>query len=392
MSDSPRVTVVTRIYSPEPSAASLRLSAMVSALADAGADVRVVTTSPPRSARRADDDPRVDVRRWPVLRNRSGYVRGYLPYLSFDLPVFFRVLFGRRADVYVCEPPPTTGFFLRVAAWLRRTPYVYYGADIWSDASAATGAPGIVLRVVRGLEQFALRGACTVLVVSDGVRQRVAALAPGVPTSVVGHGVDLDTFTPDGPRVAESVDIVYVGTASEWHGAGIAVEALAQVMHADETVTAVFIGQGSQWNALERRVNDLGLQSRILFLPTVAPEEAAAWLRTARISLATLAPGQGYDFAVPTKLYSSVAVGTPVAYAGPDPVRRLIVDEALGVATAYEPDAYARAIGSLLSEAHGAEEGLVRWAGENVSAAAVAERAVQTILRGARPGSVQARK
>lgn len=392
MSDSPRVTVVTRIYSPEPSAASLRLSAMVSALADAGADVRVVTTSPPRSARRADDDPRVDVRRWPVLRNRSGYLRGYLPYLSFDLPVFFRVLFGRRADVYVCEPPPTTGFFLRIAAWLRRTPYVYYGADIWSDASAATGAPGIVLRVVRGLEQVALRGACAVLVVSDGVRQRVAALAPGVPTSVVGHGVDLDTFTPDGPRGAEPVDIVYVGTASEWHGAGIAVEALAQVMHADENVTAAFIGQGSQWNALERRVNELGLQSRILFLPTVAAEEAAAWLRTARISLATLAPGQGYDFAVPTKLYSSVAAGTPVAYAGPDPVRRLIVDEGLGAATPYESAAYAQAIGSLLSETQGADEGLVRWAGENVSSAAVAERAVQTILRVVRPGNVQVRK
>ncbi|MEJ1087396.1 glycosyltransferase family 4 protein [Microbacterium sp. Mu-80] len=365
---------------------------MVSALADVGADVRVLTTSPPRSARRADDDPRVDVRRWPVLRNRSGYVRGYLPYLSFDLPLFFRVLFGRKADVYVCEPPPTTGFLLRVAAQLRRTPYVYYGADIWSDASAATGAPRIVLRVVRGLEQVALRGAHTVLVVSEGVRQRVTALAPDVPTSVVGHGVDLNTFAPDGPCVEEPVDIVYVGTASEWHGAGLAIEALSQVMGTDETVTAAFVGQGSEWDGLKRRVDELGLQSRIRFLPTVAAEEAAAWLRTARVSLATLAPGQGYDFAVPTKLYSSVAVGTPVAYAGPDPVRRLIIDEGLGAATHYEPAAYAQAIGSLLSETRGADEDLVRWAGENISSVAVAERAVQTIVRVARPGSVQARK
>ncbi|MDO5500237.1 MAG: hypothetical protein Q4F67_11230 [Propionibacteriaceae bacterium] len=35
----------------------------------------------------------------------------------------------------IVEPPPTTGLVVRVACALRRTPYVYYAADLWSVAA-----------------------------------------------------------------------------------------------------------------------------------------------------------------------------------------------------------------------------------------------------------------
>src|SRR5690606_6119079 len=143
----------------------LRLRSLAKALRDRDARVCVLTTRPPAPAPPADDDG-IDVRRWPVLRDASGYVRGYLPYLSFDVPLFLRILFGPGADAYVCEPPPTTGFFLRLACAIRRRPYVYYAADIWSDAAQATGASGLVLKVVRWMEAFAMRGARDVIAVT----------------------------------------------------------------------------------------------------------------------------------------------------------------------------------------------------------------------------------
>ena len=78
----------------------------------------------------------------PVLRDEAGYVRGYAQYMSFDLPLALRLLAGRRPDLVVAEPPPTTGAVVRVIAALRGVPYAYYAADVWSDASQATGAPG----------------------------------------------------------------------------------------------------------------------------------------------------------------------------------------------------------------------------------------------------------
>lgn len=385
--DVRRVALVSRIYLPEPSAASLRLSALVTALLEREAEVRVLTTRAPRHLRVREPRTQPSIRRAPVVRDRNGYVRGYVPYLSFDVPLMFRVVFGPPADVYVCEPPPTTGFALLVALVVRRKPYIYYAADIWSDASTATGAPGWVVSAVRSVEIRVLRRAAMVLTVSSGVERRVRELAPSVRTTLVGHGVDLSLFSPDGPSNSEPADVVYVGTASEWHGAELALEALAIVMADRPDLTAAFVGQGSSWDRLRQMVSARGLEQRIRVLPTVVPKEAAAWLRGARVSLATLVPGKGYDFAVPTKIYASVAVGTPVAYAGPDPVRRMIADQDLGASSDYEPSAFAGAIRTVLDQWETrADRRLSAWARENVSSQAVALRSADAVLGAAADG------
>lgn len=375
-----RITIVSRIYTPEPSAGSMRLQSLVDELMRRGHDVHVITTTPPRRIPLTSAGEEI-VHRWPVLRDRAGYVRGYLQYMSFDIPLFFRLLFGRRSDVYIVEPPPTTGAVARVAAWFKRRPYVYYAADIWSDAAQMTGASDWVIRAVRWVEAFAMRGAADNLVVSDGVVKRIAELAPRAAMTTVGHGVDTELFAPDGPRTSRPCDIVYVGTMSEWHGAAIAVDALALIMQDDDDITAAFIGQGAEKEAMQAAALEHGIADRIRFLPPVPAPEAAEWIRSARIALATLKPGQGYDFAVPTKLYAAMAVGTPVAYAGPEPLRSLVVDEGLGASASFDPAVYAEAIRGLLADSDGTPKTeLVRWAELHVSAAAVSRRAASAVL------------
>lgn len=378
-----RITLVSRIFAPEPSAASLRLAAVVRECTERGATVQVLTTHPPAGLDR-DIGLSARVSRWPVFRDSSGYVRGYVQYMSFDIPAFFRVLFGRRANAIVVEPPPTTGFMVRLAAVLRRTPYVYFAADIWSDAAASTGAASWIVSGVRWLESQALRGAAHVVAVSDAVAQRVASLAPRTPTTVVGHGVDTDLFTPEGSRPSHPADIVYVGTASEWHGARVAMEAVITTLQRDTSLTAAFIGQGSDWPVLTEMAAASPVADRIRMLPTVPVEEAASWLRAARVSIATLKPGIGYDFAVPTKIYSSLATGTPVAYAGPDPVRSMISDHSLGEACEYGSDALASAISRVCEREDALTSHVRSWATQNVSAQAVAGRTASAIMAAAR--------
>ena len=125
------VTLATRTFTPEPTAAALRLGALARALAVGGDGVRVLTSrlapSVARDARQSagsDADPGegaglVEVRRAPVLRDRTGAVRGYVSYMSFDLPLLVRLLTGPRPDVVVSEPPPTTGAAVRIACAAR---------------------------------------------------------------------------------------------------------------------------------------------------------------------------------------------------------------------------------------------------------------------------------
>ncbi|MGO1316083.1 MAG: glycosyltransferase [Cellulomonadaceae bacterium] len=401
-----RVVLVTRVFAPEPAAASFRLRALADALAQAGCRVEVLTTRPrPGSAadrEGSDGDGRVRVRRWPVLRNREGYVRGYLPYLSFDLPAALRLLFVRRPDVVVVEPPPTTGAVVRTVCALRRVPYVYYAADVWSDAVVSDAGSGLVQRVLAGVEGWAMRGARGVIAVLPSVADRVRALVGPVrrghhvpQIAVVGHGIDTRAFRPGGPRPAEAPAqyVVYAGSTSSWHGADVFVRAMPRVLRALPELRLVFLGAGAGTEALRALAEELA-PGRVDFVPTLPPAAAARWIAHARAGLVSLRPGQNYDLAFPTKLYAMTACGVPVVFTGVGPAVDAVRAGSLGEAVAYDSaavaDAMVRVAGGAAPGAEGAprdgeSERLVDWTREHASITARGEAAAAAVLRWSTP-------
>lgn len=381
-----RVVIASRIYLPEPAAASFRLDALARELVARGHEVTVVTARTP--ARMGPYEvPGVRVRRVPVLRNRDGYVRGYLAYLSFDVQAFVRLLFSRRPDVIIAEPPPTTGWVARLAAALRRVPFVYYAADIWSDAAASIEVASLSVRILRRIEAGVFRAAARVLAVNEQVGERVHALAATAAVDVVGNGVDTTVFGPDGPAADSPPYAIYAGTMSEWQGVDVFVRALAAIPASRRPWRVVFLGQGTARGELQSLARELGVAEQLEFRDPVSAREAATWIRGARVSLVSLRPGQGYDFALPTKVMASLACGTPVLFSGSDesPVRRLLASAPRGVAGS--------AVGAGVDEVGAALEALMSgdvpavtrtelagWAQSEVSLEAVSARAADSVL------------
>ena len=401
------VTLATRTFTPEPTAAALRLGALVRSLVSSGASVRVLTSrlapSVARDGARAasrtlgssqstrrgnaavpgrrptaggEGADLVEVRRAPVLRDRTGAVRGYASYLSFDLPLVARLLTGARPDVVVCEPPPTTGAAVRVACALRRVPYVYYCADVVSDAASAAGVPGVVVRAVAALESFALRGAHRVIAVSAGVSRRARELGARDVT-VVPNGVrvpgEIAAGYPDSfPRCSGPV-FVYAGTVAPWLAPEVFVEAFERARGRLGDARLVFVGQGSGWEDLAGRARAV---AGVQMIPAVSANEADRWMARATATLASLRPG-GYDYAYPTKILASLAQGTPVIYAGPGRAARDVEEAGLGVACDLDADEVAEAMVAFA-------RGTVSWVGEARSRAWVREnRSVEASSRAA---------
>ena len=393
------MVVASRIFVPEPAAASFRLAALVAALIGQGADVEVLTVRPAPQHGGQDGAPRTDdaetaahIRRWPVLRDATGTVRGYVPYLSFDIPLFFRLLLCRRPDVVVVEPPPTTAFVVRVVCTLRRIPYVSYAPDVWSDAARGTPAPKVLVDAVAAVESWALRGARRVLAVSQQIAGRVEAMGVDHESLVVvNNGADTRTFTPDGPRTDEGRYFVYAGTTSEWQGADVFVDALRSVLKVAPDVRIVFIGQGSAWEGLQEQARDLP-EGSVVFMDAVAPAEAAVWIRGALSSLVSLRPGLGYDFAFPTKVFAAAASGVPVVFAGVGPARDVVAGADLGYAVEYDEASVAEAMTELATreldrEARTAERTrLSRWARRFGSIERSGEDAARAVLEVAARG------
>lgn len=341
----PRAVMVSRLFRPEPAAASLALGAIADGLVREGFDVTVLTSRAPQEFE-VRDDPGLTVRRAPVLRDKAGYVRGYVQYMSFDVPLFFRLLLVRRPDVVICEPPPTTGAVVRVVCALRRVPYAYRAADLWSDAVKETTAPPVVAAVLTRLENWVLNGASTLMTVHEGMEERLAGREIGSRTRRLGFGIDTDVFTPEGRRVDTAGPLfVYAGTASEVHGAEIFVEAFKTVLQRDPAARLVFIGQGESFAAIRRQAESLP-EGAVQVLGRMSPDQTAMWIRSSVATLASVKPGP-YGFAFPTKAFASAACGTPVIYAGAEDAGRKVVQEGLGVAVPYDADAVARAMADL---------------------------------------------
>lgn len=383
------VRIVSRIYVPEAAAASFRLAGVAQALRDKGVEVEVVTTTAPPGVA-ADEQGRV--RRFPVLRDKEGYVRGYLQYLSFDVPAFFRVLFSPRAAMTLVEPPPTTGFFMRIAQRILGVPYVYYLPDLWGAASASF-APKFVVTAVKALESFAIQGAAAVIAVNEEIAETARTMG-AKSVYLIPNGIDTDTFTDevkplsraerDSVGLADAPYFIYTGTASEWQGASIFISALAQVI--DKIPHhLVFLGKGSDWDLLKEQAARPELKGRVHVLQTLPPEETARWIAGAEAGLVSIKAGAGYDHAYPTKVLSTLACGTPVIYAGPGPARSDIVANSLGFCTDYSVSGISKVFSDFDAEKSTLEsrEKRRQWVVTNRSLRA-SSRAVAKVLAGNR--------
>lgn len=371
-----RVVIASRIFEPEGGAAAFRLAALARALTSSGYDVTVLTTRPPD----ADVSSTRTVKRWPVLRDRAGAVRGYVSYASFDVPLFFRLLFRRRPDVIVAETPPTTGFAVLLASWLMRRPYVYFAADILSTAAEGIGVSRVVVAILRRVEALVLKRAAHVLTVSGGVSDEVKRF--GVPAehiSDVGTGVDTDLFAPAGEhRSGGDQTLVYAGTLSEIQGAGVFIDAFVTIADEFPDARLVVFGRGTEEPEMRQRA---AMTPAIDFRGQVDGPEVAAWLRSARAGLASVRPRRGYDFAFATKAFSSLSCGTPVLYAGVGPTRTVIETHDLGIGVDWDVESVAaamrRVLGTTLTDDERAR--ISAWARANVSLDAVAAKAVAAI-------------
>lgn len=386
MKGSPRAVIASRLFPPEVSAGAFRLGALALALDDAGLDVTVLTTIPPRHAPDVRDAIGLNIRRWPVLRDKGGNVRGYIQYASYDVPLLLRLMCA-RFDVVVAESPPTTGLVVALIAALRRRPMVYYAADVWTDGVISMGAPAMVIRAMRWMERLVLRRADRIISVSDEVTARLIALhADPARIATVGNGIDTDIFSPDAdaPR-APGRYFVYTGTMSEWQRPDIFIRAFALLADEHPDVGLRFYGQGAVEQDLRALADEI-VPGRVAFGGVVSPQRAASEIRGAVGSLVSIVPGIGYDFARPTKTYAAAAVGTPVIFAGPDAGGRLVREANLGRAVAFSEDQIAEAMRSLLREsADGSTERMrgdrAGWAQANVSLKAVARRVADVATR-----------
>jgi len=365
-----RILLATQYFSPEITAAPIRLHPFAAGLARRGHDVTVLCEVPnhPRGVieeefrgrplvRRVEDGFRVDrvwVRASPAKRARARLAS----YGSYAVMAALVGSLERRPEVILASSPPlSVGAVGSLLAARFRVPWVFDVRDLWPEAAVVLGelGPGRALRFAEWLERRLYRSAAAITTPTEPFRADIAAKA-GDPdkVSVVPNGT-----TPMWLEAGrEEVDRASLGLPADrflWTYAGnmglsqaldVAVEAAGLL---DEGFQLLLVGEGAARARLERKAAELP-GGAVAFRELAAPELAARYMRASDALLVPLADEPALGKSVPIKLYDCCAVGRPVIVAAPGEPRRL-AEQGAGLALPPEdPRALADAVRRLSAD------------------------------------------
>ncbi|HXM57662.1 MAG TPA: glycosyltransferase family 4 protein [Candidatus Dormibacteraeota bacterium] len=364
-----RFLLLTQYFAPEVGAPQVRLLALVQQLRERGHQVTVVTAMPnyPEGVVRAEYRRRrlvreeVDgipvIRTWIYAASGANVVRRMAGYLSFCATSLVGCLLAPRPDYVLVESPPLfLGGTAYLVSRLRRAPYVMIVSDLWPASARDLGiiTNRQALWLAERLERFLYRKACRVAGVTRGICGAVSETVAAAAVTFLPNGVDTAAFHPfeggsSGLLRPGEVGFLYAGTHGYAQGLDVMLEA-AELLRARREIVLVLVGDGPEKARLVEAARDRSL-TNVRFAD---PRPAAAMpplFSEARASIVPLLDRPLFRGARPSKIFPSLACGTPVIYSGAGEAAELIEDSGAGLVVPPErPEQLAAAIRRLADD------------------------------------------
>ncbi len=349
-----RLLLVSQYFTPEITAAPLRLHPFAAGLVARGHDVEVLCEIPnhPQGVvhpgyggrplrRETVDGIRVTHVRAHVSRSKhpAHRVASYASYAGIATLVGS---FAKRPDVILASSPPLTVGVVGAALSKRfRVPWVLDVRDLWPEVAVTLGqvsSSSRSLRAAAWLERRLYGSAAAVTTVTEPFCADIGALRDpdGVhllPNGTSREWLDAAALEPSRAELGLPADgflLTYAGNVGLSQNLDTAIEAVAE---AGSDFRLLIVGHGASRPRLEDLAAELA-PDRVTFRDPVPPAEAARHLRASDALLVSLGDSPALGKTIPIKLYDYCAVGRPVVVAAPGEARRIAEDRGVAMVAA----------------------------------------------------------
>ena len=331
-SDRPlRLAIVTQFYPPDYAATGQLMEELASRLGDAGMTIKIFTGQPGYAfemdcAPAEEATGNLTVKRsrtsrlWP-RRIRGRTINGLL----FCVRAIVRLLDPRhkRDLLMVTTEPPYLGVVAYIAHCLMGTPYICLLYDLYPDVAVSLG----VLSSQHWFTQFwdvlnrrIWKRAQAIIVLSSTMRQRILDKSPGLEhkIAIVHNWANSDLIKPlaknqnwfaQEHHLVAPFTVLYSGNMGRCHDMNTILDTVKILRNTP--VHFVFIGNGAKRQEFIERVNGLGI-SNCTFLPYQDRQVLPYSLTACDLNLISI-DRQMEGLVAPSKLYSSLASGRPIA-------------------------------------------------------------------------------
>ncbi|MFT6969913.1 MAG: glycosyltransferase involved in cell wall biosynthesis [Roseivirga sp.] len=351
-----RVLFITDNFPPEVNAPATRTYEHCREWVRSGVEVTVITCAPnfPQGKvykgykNRLVYKERIEgikvVRVWTYMSPNKGKIKRSLDYISFSLSSFLAGLFIKTDLIVATSPQILAALSGRGLSFVKRKPWVLEVRDLWPASVALVGeiSAGNLLRFLFWLEIKLYNSAKRIVVVTDSFRENI--IGKGIEAkkiAVIKNGVNFDLYKNQ-PLDSELKSMLgldgkfvfgYVGTHGLSHSLDFILNCVAQVKEADSHF--LFIGSGAKKQELKLQAEQLALQN-ITFLEPVEKAEVWRYISLIDVMLVPLRKDELFKTVIPSKIFETAAMCTPILLGVDGEARKLIEDYNAGYY--FEPE------------------------------------------------------
>lgn len=370
------ILLITNYFAPDGGAAAVRLTRLTHALQQMDYQLAVLTSMPHYPKGAIQDDYRGKfsvveqrgnvrvIQTWLWATPSPKIALKLLSQLSFMITALLRGLFLKRSDIVLIEAQPIFASLVGVilAFWLRR-PYVLNVSDLWPEHLLSVGVINehhIIYRLARSIVNMTYRHAAGIVAMSpDWAKHLEQHIGQHPNLRVIYNSVDLQQFRPNLDSTtfrqnhqipANHQVISFIGTFATQYDFQLMLDATEQLNRSD--ITVLFIGQGSQSEYVERRLQDASMQHVrwITWLPH--DQMPLAW----NISTLTFWAMRDHDLyagTIPAKLYEAMACGIPMVMVGRGVSATILEESGAGIVIRdHSVTTLTKSVTTLLNDPH----------------------------------------
>jgi glycosyltransferase involved in cell wall biosynthesis len=340
---------MSELYHPEETSTGYLMTTVAEHLAETFA-VGVVCAQPTYSSRgtvapRREIKAGVQITRIRSTRfNKDRLLRRIVNLVAISISTFVASLRRVRRDdvVLVVTNPPLLPVVMAVVAWVKRARLAIIVHDVYPDILIAAGvlrARSLTARIINLVNMKTLRSADRIVVLGRDMRERVGARLPAeaglrvIPnwsdTERIRHQSRVQAPLLIEHGLEDRFVIQFAGNMGRVQGLDFLIEAI-ELLHEDDDVHFLFVGDGSEKPKLIARAEAEGLRN-VTILDWVPRSRSSEVHRACDISLISLADGMT-GISVPSRLYSVMASGRPIlaVSAEESEVGRVVAEEDIG--------------------------------------------------------------
>ncbi|MDE0885891.1 MAG: glycosyltransferase family 4 protein [Myxococcota bacterium] len=353
-----RILFISHYFPPEVNAPASRTHEHCRRWVAEGHDVTVITGVPNHPAGAVFDgfrnawiqEEEVDgirvIRTWMFLAANAGFAKRILNYVLFGVTALIASKRVRKPDLVVATTPQFfCGLSGALIARLKRRPFVLEVRDLWPKSIVELGQlkPGLVLRILEGLENWLYSSAAGIVVNTRAFIEHITTRGyPREKIELVYNGIDHRQFKPRPPvesliaanDLRGKTSVAYIGTLGLAHGLESVIDA-AQALQQEPEITFLLIGDGAERVKLEHLIAKRGIKN-IKMLGLQPRKKMPEWIASIDILLVCLKDLPVFETVIPSKIFEFLAQERPVIVSARGEIRRMT--EEAGAAWTIDPE------------------------------------------------------